>query len=222
MDPIKVVITEDEELIREGLRLLVNSFEGFDVVEEAVDGQTTIRSVERAGPHVTLMDLAMPGMDGLQATREIKNRFPGVKVVALTAHARDPYLFKALEAGADGYILKKCSGEELLQAMRAVLAGKKYFCADVSACLVEGYLRHHDLAPDSPLDVLSPREREVLALVVEGRLDKQIANTLGISPKTVEKHKASLRRKLEADSTAELAAKGVEYGVRRGRMSDQT
>lgn len=207
MGVIDVVIAEDEELIREAFRSLISSFNGFRVVADVGDGRGAVEAAERTKPHVILMDLFMPRMDGITATRDIKKRLPGVKILALTAQSGDAQIYSALAAGVDGYVLKNVSREELFQAMHAVLQDRKYMCGGLMEQVVDGYVKGFENRPPEDLADLSRREYQILELISKGRLNKQIAAELGISIKTVEKHRASLKRKLGVDSTAELVAR---------------
>jgi len=206
METTDVIIAEDEELIREAFRSLVSSLDGFRVVADVGDGRRAVEETDRLVPGIVLMDLAMPGMDGVAATREIKARRPGVKILALTAMTDEAHISEALAAGVDGYVLKNASGEELALAMAALLRGRKFMCGGLMDRIIDGYLKGIEYRSFDGLAHLSPRENQVLDRIARGRLNKQIAWELGISIKTVEKHRANLKRKLGAASTAELIA----------------
>jgi DNA-binding NarL/FixJ family response regulator len=211
MDVIRVVLVEDLDIVREGIKALLAPWPRFEVVGEAGDGLEAMRIVDKCRPHIVLMDLTMPKMDGMDAIEEIKRVHPEIKVLALTAHKKDRLVFKTLDAGADGYMVKTASSKELVQAMETVLEGKPYLSPDISEFLIKGYLKSqgHDEVT-SLLDTLSSRERQVLKLVAEGMTTRQIAETLFLSPKTVEKHRANLKTKLGAKTTADLVAFAIQ------------
>ena len=209
--PLRVLVAEDEELIREALCLLVDSFDGYEVVGRAADGGQALELVKESEPDLVLMDLIMPGLNGVGAAKAIKAEYPRIKVLALTAKREDPYIFEALKAGVDGYALKNISGQELQRAMETVQCGNMYLCPDISEKIVAGYLMGRDRGPGSPLEALSPRESEVLTLIAAGFLTKQIATKLGISEKTVEKHRKNLKKKLGVNSTAGLVVMKIKY-----------
>lgn len=208
-----IVLVEDMDIVREGLRALFNGFSGYAVAGEAADGVEALKVVSTLKPDIVLMDLSLPKKDGTDAIREIKSNAPHTKVIALTAHNRDTLIFRALQAGADGYMLKSSNSDALLHALDAVSSGKRYISPDISEALIDGYLRLGHKQDSTPLDLLSAREQQVLKLVAEGKSNIDIAAALCISHKTVEKHKANLKRKLGVHSNAELATLAVEYGL---------
>ena len=210
----RILIAEDHNLLRQGLRSLVSSLPDFEVVGEGRDGKETVRQAIALTPDLILMDLSMPGMNGIEATAQIKRRMPGVKIVALTAYKTDEYVREALRAGADGYILKDASYDELVMALRSVIGGKKFLSPDVSGHLVDTYL--HGERPEAkaaPWDKLTARERSILKLIAEGRTNRAAAEFLNVSPKTVEKHRANLMRKLGLRNVAELTLVALESGL---------
>jgi len=209
----KILLVEDHTLLREGIRAMLSGFEDFSVVGEAADGVEAIRRVESTDPDLLLMDLSMPKMNGMEAIREIKQRFSGVKIIALTVHKEEEYLLEALRAGADGYVLKDASQDELLMAVRTVTGGQPYLSPGVSASVIAGYLDGKKQHSTSPLDCLTKREREVLKLVAEGFKNRETAEILGVSLKTVEKHRTSLMKKLDLHNAAALTALAVRYGL---------
>ncbi len=210
----RILIAEDHNLLRQGLRSLVSSLPDFEVVGEGRDGRETVRQAISLTPDLILMDLSMPGMNGIEATAQIKRRMPGVKVVALTAYKTDEYVREALRAGADGYILKDASYDELVMALRSVIGGKKFLSPDVSGHLVDTYLHGERAeAKTAPWDKLTARERSILKLIAEGRTNRAAAEFLNVSPKTVEKHRANLMRKLGLRNVAELTLVALESGL---------
>ncbi|NIQ91509.1 MAG: response regulator transcription factor [Deltaproteobacteria bacterium] len=210
----RVVIAEDHTILREGLRALLSAESDLEVVGEAEDGRQAIRRVEELGPDLILTDLSMPKMNGVEAIREIKKRAPETKVLALTVHKAEEFILEVLQAGADGYILKDASSEELMMAIESVLGGKRYLSPSVSQMVIEGYLEgRKSIASSSPWDTLTKREREILKLIAEGHKNKEIADYLYISVKTVEKHRANLMKKLDLHSAAALTAYAMERGL---------
>ena len=211
---IKIVIAEDHTILREGLKALLTSDPQFDIIGEAADGREAVRCVEKLGPDLILMDLSMPRMSGMEAIREIKNRYPQTRIIALTVHKTDEYLHTTLQAGADGYVLKDATHDELVLAIKNVMKGKSYLSPGVSEKVIEGYLEGKEsVAPDSPWETLSPREREVLKLIAEGYKNKEIADDLCISLKTVEKHRANLMKKLDLHNAAALTVYAMQKGL---------
>jgi DNA-binding NarL/FixJ family response regulator len=215
--PHRILIAEDYSLMREGLRSLLESYGRFEVVGEAADGSEAVRECERLIPDLVLMDLSMPRMDGISAIREIKKRMPEVRVLAMTVHEAEEYVFAALKEGADGYVLKKARGEELVLAIESVLSGGFFVSPGIAGALIRGYLTARAAqAEASPLSRLTAREREVLKLLAEGQAIREIAGLLFVSPKTVEKHKSNLMRKLGVHSVRELRPLAVQAGLVAG------
>ena len=210
----RIFIAEDHTIVREGLRALLSSSPDFDVVGEAEDGRTAVRSVGKLMPDLLLIDLSMPKMNGIEAIREIRKRCPEVRIVVLTVHKTKEYILATLEAGADGYVLKDATHAELMLAIKSVLAGKPYLSPGVAGKVIEGYLKgRRALRPSSPWDTLTRREREVLKLIGEGYKNKEIADELCISVKTVEKHRTNLMGKLDLHSVSDLTAFTMEKGL---------
>jgi DNA-binding NarL/FixJ family response regulator len=211
---IRIVLAEDHTILREGLRALLSADPKFEIVGEAADGREAIRWVEKLGPDLVTMDLSMPRMTGMDAIREIKKRYPATKIIALTVHKTEEYLRTTLQAGADGYVLKDATHEELMLAIENILEGKTYLSPGISEKVIAGYLEgKENRLPSSTLGVLSPREREVLKLIAEGYKNKEIAADLCISLKTVEKHRANLMKKLELHNAAALTSYAIEQGL---------
>jgi len=210
----RVLIAEDHNLLRQGLRSLIGSLPDFEVVGEARDGKEALVQAIDLEPDVILMDLSMPGMNGIEATAQVKRRMAGVRVLALTAYRTEEYVREALRAGVDGYILKDASYDELVMALRSVIGGKKYLSPDVSGQLVDGYLHgERSEAKAAPWVRLTTRERSILKLIAEGRTNRATAEFLHVSPKTVEKHRANLMRKLGLRNVAELTLVALESGM---------
>jgi DNA-binding NarL/FixJ family response regulator len=210
----KIVIAEDHTILREGLRALLSSQDDLDVVGEAEDGREAIRQVEELAPDLILMDLSMPKMNGVEAIREIRRRVPETKILALTVHKAEEFIVEVLQAGADGYIPKDASSNELMMAIKSVLMGKRYLSPSVSKDVIEGYLEsRRAFASSTTWETLTKREREILKLIAEGHKNKEIADFLCISVKTVEKHRANLMKKLDLHSAAALTAYAMERGL---------
>lgn len=211
---IGIFLVEDHTILREGLRALLTADPNFEIIGEAADGREAVRFVEKQVPDLILMDLSMPRMTGMDAIREIKKRYPATKIIALTVHKTEEYLRTTLQAGADGYVLKDATHEELMLAIQNVLKGKTYLSPGVSKKVIEGYLEGKESQiPGSTLGLLSQREREVLKLIAEGYKNKEIAADLCISLKTVEKHRANLMKKLDLHNAAALTAYAIEQGL---------
>ena len=210
----RVVIAEDHTILREGLRALLSGEPDFEVVGEAKDGQEAIRMVEKLEPNLILMDLSMPRMNGLDAIREIKKQSADTKILVLTVHKTDEYILATLQAGADGYLLKDSTHTELGMAIRTVLGGKFYLSPGISEKIIEGYLAGNKPSKSAtPWETLTARERGILKLIAEGYKNKDIAEYLCISVKTVEKHRANLMQKLDLHSVSALTALAIEKGL---------
>jgi two-component system response regulator NreC len=210
----RIVIVEDHTIVREGLRLLLSSHIEFEVVGEAEDGKDAIRCAHELKPDLILMDLSMPRTNGLDAIREIRKRSPDTKILVLTVHKTEEYVHASLKAGADGYILKEANHEELLMAIKNVLAGKRYLSPEISQKVINGYLEGRKfIENDSMWNSLTTREREVLKLVAEGFRNKEIADYLSISLNTVEKHRDNLMKKLNLHSASALTVYALEKGL---------
>jgi len=211
---LSIVLADDHTILREGLRALLSAIPNFEIVAEAEDGREAVRCVEKLGPDLLLMDLSMPRMSGMDAISEIKKRYPATKIIALTVHKTEEYLLTTLQAGADGYVLKDATHDELVMAIHNVMAGKPYLSPGVSGKLIEGYLEGKESGPPvSSWQKLSQREREVLKLIAEGYKNKEIAEDLCISLKTVEKHRANLMKKLDLHNAATLTVYAMEKGL---------
>lgn len=212
--PQRILIAEDHAIVRDGLKALLAARPDFEVVAEADNGREAVRSANRTRPDLILIDLSMPKMNGLDAIRELKCQDPKVRIIVMTAHAAEEYVFAALEAGVEGYFLKDGSQEELLLAISKVLKGQRYICPGISKQVIEGYLHGRPrLRKKSAWDSLTRREIDVLKLVAEGYKNREIATELFISIKTVEKHRSNLMAKLNLRSAAELAKLALEKGL---------
>jgi DNA-binding NarL/FixJ family response regulator len=215
MSSIRVLLAEDHNVVREGLRLLLNAQPDIDVVGEATGGRQAVTLAHEACPDVAVLDISMPDLDGLQAARLIRAECPQAKVLILTMHESDAYFFRAVEAGAAGYLLKKAASEDLISAVRAVAQGEAFFYPSMARKLLDGYLRHDGPPPSSASSgyaELSDREREVMFLLVRGLSNQEIADRLVISTSTVQTHRTHILQKLEVENTIDL----VRYAIRHG------
>jgi DNA-binding NarL/FixJ family response regulator len=214
MKKIKLLLAEDQTIVREGIHSLLEKSVDFEVVGEAEDGREAIKKVEELAPDIVLMDIRMPGLNGIEATGQIKKHFPNVKVIILSMHTDEEYIFEALRAGASGYILKHAAHEELFSAIRAAYENNIFLSPSVSKKVVEAYSQFNKgIIPEpSVLDKLTQREREVLQLIAEGKSSKEISNLLFISTATVETHKSHLKEKLGLRKTADL----IRFAYRKG------
>ena len=212
MRPIRILIVDDHAIVRAGIRALLQLYSDFQVVGEAAEGHEAIRRVRETKPDVVLLDIAMPGMDGITATREICTAYPGARVLILTQHEHKEYLMSALRAGAAGYILKRAPDDTLAQAIRTVHGGGKYLDPLLSHVLVDNLVGDTGNEGNA-LSALTEREREVLVLLAQGKTYQEIANTLFISVKTVDFHRANLMRKLGLTNRAELVRFALEHGL---------
>jgi DNA-binding NarL/FixJ family response regulator len=211
---IRVILADDHKILRQGLRSLLEDEFDIEVVGEADNGRTAVRLARELSPHIIVMDIAMPDLNGIGATRRIRGELSGIKVIALSMHSDQQFVTRMLKAGASGYLLKDCAFEELVRAVRIVAAGKLYLSPDIAGPVVEDYVRHLGEV-DLPLTDLTPRQREVLQLLAEGKSIKQIAAALHVTVKTVHTHRQHLMEKLDIHSIAEL----TKYAIRAGLTS---
>jgi two-component system, NarL family, response regulator NreC len=207
-----IVLADDHHIVRQGLRALLETEPTFKLVGEAGDGIEAVRMVERLRPNVLVTDVMMPGLNGLEVTRQVAKAAPQTRVIILSMYSNDAYVVEALKNGASGYVLKDAQSNDLVHAVREVAAGRRYLSAPLSEREIELYMRKVDDAPEDPYETLSNREREVLQLVAEGRTSAEIAERLFISPRTAEGHRANLMRKLALANHTEL----VKFALKRG------
>lgn len=204
---IRVMVADDHPVVRQGLKFML-AREGFAVVAEAADGREALRQSEGTHPEVVVLDLAMPGLNGIDTAREIMRVSPGTKTIILTQHAEEPYILEALRAGVHGYVLKSQAVSDMIQAIRDVHRGRLYVSPAISTVVVGAYRERGEL----PRDPLTPREREVLQLIAEGKSTKQVAEALEITVKTAESHRSRIMFKLGIHEKAGL----VRYAIKRG------
>jgi DNA-binding NarL/FixJ family response regulator len=210
----RVLVVEDHDLLRSGLCSMLSAQGEYDVVGEAKDGKEACQLAMTLNPDLILMDLSMRGMNGIDASAAIKRRSPLVRIVALTVHQNEEYVREALRAGVDGYVLKDVSFDELIFAMRAVMQGKKHLSADVYGYMVDSFITGREaVAPKKAWDVLTARERSVLKLIAEGRTNRQVGQYLNLSPKTIEKYRASVMHKLAIENLTELVLVAINMGL---------
>jgi two-component system response regulator NreC len=210
---IRLLLVDDHAVVRSGLRMLLMSEEDMEIVGEAGNAAEALESVRLLRPDVVLMDIGLPDMSGIEATREIRKLHPDVAVVALTIHEDEEYFFKMLDAGARGYVPKRAAPEELITAIRAAAANEVYIYPSLAKLLVRDYLlQDHSAEQSKALGNLTDREQEVLTFLAEGRSNDEIAESLVISPKTVARHRENIMHKLNLHSRAEL----VRYAIRKG------
>ena len=214
MSVIRVLLAEDHTIVRKGLRALLDDEVDIEVVGEAQDGREAVEMVDQLQLDVVLMDISMPGLNGLEATRQIKARFPDARVLVLTRHANKEYIYQILRAGASGYVIKQAAPAELVLAIQAVYRGDTFLSPSISGKVVEEYIRRAEaiVSSEDSYDRLTPREREVLQLIAEGHTGPEIAEMLHVSVKTVSHHRTNLMNKLDIHSTAEL----TQYAIRKG------
>ncbi len=210
----RIVIAEDHTILRQGLRSLLSTSDELDVVGEAGDGMSAIRIIKKLEPDLVLLDLNMPKMNGIAVIKTIKQSSPETKILALTMYRKEEYILEVFKSGGDGYCLKSAGHEDLMTAIKAVMAGKLYVSPEISDLVLEGYLDSRKTVKEkTSFELLTQREKEVLKLVGEGYRNKEIADYLCISPKTVEKHRANIMEKLDLHSASALTAYAVDKGL---------
>ena len=205
---IRILLADDHQLVRQGFRLILESQPDMEVVGEAGNGREAIEAAETLRPDVIVMDVTMPGLNGIEATRRIREKAPGVRVLGLSVHRDGVYVREMVRAGAEGYLLKDAAGAELLAAIHAVAEGNSYLSPEVAGAVLKDY-RKHAL---NPIDVLSAREREILQMIAEGKTNKEVATALDLSVYTVDGHRTRIMEKLSLHSVGEL----VRFAVRNG------
>jgi DNA-binding NarL/FixJ family response regulator len=211
MNKIRILLADDHTILREGISSLLNDEADMQVIGEAEDGRTAVKMACEQMPDVVLMDIGMPLLNGLEATRQIKRDCPGVKVLILTMHENEEYIRQVLASGAMGYILKDAAARDLLDAIRAVHRGEAVLSPAITRLVIEDYLRWGEIQPGNLPNVLTPREQEVLQLIAEGYKNKEIADILNISIKTVQSHRTNLMQKLDLHNRGDL----VKYAIQK-------
>jgi DNA-binding NarL/FixJ family response regulator len=217
MKPIRVLLADDHALVRAGFRALLQSLPDMEVVAEAGDGREALRLIDLHQPDVVLMDIGMPGLNGLEAAARIVEESPHIRVIILSMHATEEYVLRALRAGAAGYLLKDAGTAELELAVRAVVQGEMYLSPAVSKHVIAEYVQRVSSEPNS-FEQLSPRHREILQLIAEGQTTKEIAQTLDLSVKTIETYRTQLMERLDIHDIAGL----VRYAIRMGLITSDS
>lgn len=212
----RILLAEDHQTVREGIRLLVNAQPDMEVVGEAGDGETAITEAQRLAPDAVLMDISMPGMNGLAATRKLRQTFPDIKILTLTRHTDDGFLRQLIKAGVNGYVLKQSAPTELIKAIRTVCEGKSYLDPTLTQRVMGSYGKRTPTLTGKGNHQLSPRESEVLRLIAWGYSNKEIASKLDLSVKTVEAHKSNAMRKLGITGRIDI----VRYAILQGWLKD--
>lgn len=215
MSKIRLLLVDDHEIVRAGLRMLFSAEPEVEIIGEANSGEGALDAVERLQPEVVLMDVAMPGIGGVEATRRIKAVHPQVAVLALTMHEDEEYFFEMLGAGASGYVPKRAAPDDLMSAIRIVRQGDVYIYPSLARLLVKDFLHRSEASAPETREELTPREQEVLTFIAEGYSNREIADELVISVKTVDRHREHIMRKLQLHNRVEL----VKYAIEKGLIS---
>jgi two-component system, NarL family, response regulator NreC len=210
--PISIILADDHPVVRRGMRALLERERDFSIVGVASDGLETVRLAERLKPDVLVLDLMMPGLSGLEALRILRERSPRTRIVILSMHSSNAFIAQSLQNGAIGYVLKDCSEESLVHAVREAAAGRRFLSPPVTEIAINAYIEQSKTGPLDPHETLTPRQREVLQLAAEGKTNAEIAERLNISQRTVENHRASLMQRLGLQNQSEL----IRYAIRHG------
>ncbi len=215
MHRTKVVLADDHQIVRQGLRVLLEAEADMEVIGEVSEGLGVADAVTCLCPDVLVLDLMMPGLNGLEVTRQVSQRSPNVRIIVLSMHANEAYVMEALRNGAAGYVLKEASTETLVTAIRTTIEGRRYLCPPLSEMAMEAFLQKAQNVATDPYDTLTGREREVLQLAAEGHTNAAIAERLSISPRTAEVHRARIMEKLQLHNQTGL----IKYAIRKGLLS---
>jgi DNA-binding NarL/FixJ family response regulator len=213
MSIARVLLVDDHTVVRQGLKALLASEADIKVIGEADNGRDALNQIAELQPNLVLIDISMPGLNGIEATRQIRHNHPEVKVVVLSMHANEEYVFQVLRAGASGYVLKQSDSMEVVTAIRAALSGGSFLSPPISRAVIDGYVQRTEArGQGDDLDLLTPREREILQLLAEGLPNRLIAEQLSISVKTVETHRSNMMNKLEVKNKTELITQALRKG----------
>jgi len=216
MSKVRILIADDHGIVRKGLRLQLEQHEEFQVIGEASDGREAVRLAEELSPDVIIMDIAMPNLNGIQATTQLVKKNPRLGVIMLSMHSDESYLTRTLSAGAKGYLLKDSADQDLYRAVQSVSEGKPFFSPSIAKTLLEDYMRQlQQRGLQDSYDLLTDREKEILQLLAEGKSNKEVAGQLNLSPSTVETHRTRIMQKLDLHSSADI----VLYAVRKKIIS---
>jgi two-component system response regulator NreC len=213
MNTVSILLVDDHTIVRKGLRLVIDNAEGYEVVCEADNGRDAVKMVKNNKPDIVLMDLSMPQLNGLEASRQIRDNSPETNIIILTRHVNEEYVFEAISIGASGYILKRAAPKELIMALEAVYDGETYFSPSVATLITKKINRNKSITSKGSYSSITSREREVLQLIAEGHTNQSIADILYISSKTVENHRSSIKEKLNLTSTADLTKYAIKHGI---------
>jgi len=208
---ISVFLVDDHRVLRDGLRILLDTQDDIEVIGEAEDGNKAVKGINSKRPDVVVMDITMPELNGIDAAQVIHETLPETGIVILSIHSDLEHIFRALQAGAQGYLLKESAGSEVISAVRAVYLGRRYLSPSIRDLVMEAYLNHRQI--QSPLELLSMREREVLQLTVEGNSSATIAERMELSPKTIETYRSRLMGKLGVHDLTELVRFAIKHGI---------
>ncbi|MFC1932617.1 response regulator [Chloroflexota bacterium] len=211
---VKILLADDHTVLRDGLRLLLEAHTDINVVADVANGRDAVAKAIQLSPDVVVMDIAMPGLNGIEATRQIRKVCPSTQVIILSIYSTNEHIFQALQVGARGYLLKESAGAEVISAVRIVHAGQRYLSHTISDKVIDEYILQRSVVGDkSPLARLSPREREILKFVVEGKSSPQIAEVLYLSSKTVETYRSRLMKKLDVNDVPSLVKYAIQHGL---------
>lgn len=210
---IKILIADDHQIMREGLRSMLNQEPDFEVIGEAENGREALEIIEKTFPNVVIMDINMPDMNGTEATRQIHAKYPDTRVIALSMHSDRFYVSQMLKAGASGYLLKDCSKNDIIKAVRVVAKNKSYLSPEITGIIIEDYVQSNKPEKSEESIELTKKEREILQLLTEGKTSKEIASQLNIAQKTVEAHRVNIMKKLNIHNVAELTKYAIRHGI---------
>lgn len=208
----RILLADDHKIVRDGLKALIEKEPGMEVIAEAATGRIALRLSRKLSPDIVIMDITMPDLNGIEATRQIVSELPKVKVIALSMHSEKQFVEGMLNAGVSGYMLKDSAFEELISAVKTVISGRLYLSPDITGLVVTEYLKYRQAGQNSATNDLTPREREILQLLAEGHSTRDVARRLNISIKTVETHRSNIMRKLDLHTVAGL----TKYAIREG------